>query len=107
MALGEGDLCDIDLLKEDMAQRVMSGLTEVPGSRRVSEYLYRFDQASLDSLFDIAEDLSVKFVKGVVEHELSHRGWLPVFIDRTAIEVYGRYFEKPMGSKDFGYMGPL
>ncbi|OAG28131.1 hypothetical protein TH606_03040 [Thermodesulfatator autotrophicus] len=30
----------------------------------------------------------------MVEHELFHRGWLPVFVDGTAIEVYGRYFEE-------------
>ena len=26
MALGEGDLCSIDLLKEDLAQRTLAGL---------------------------------------------------------------------------------
>ena len=94
MALGEGDLCDVDLLKEDLAQRTLAGLEEVPDSRRVSEYLCRFDEPSLTSLSDIAETISSQLVDSVVRYELSHRGWLPIFVDGTAIEVYGRYFEK-------------
>lgn len=93
MALGEGDLCDVDLLKEDLAQRIWAGLKEVPDSRRISEYLCRFDQASLEALSQIAENLSAKLVKGVVEYELSHQGWIPIFVDTTAIEVYGKNFE--------------
>jgi len=94
LALGEGDLCDVDLLKEDQAQRILAGLKDVPDSRRVSEYLCRFDQDSLEDLSCVAEKLCFKLVGAVVEHELSHRGWLPVFVDGTAIEVYGRNFEK-------------
>jgi len=94
IALGEGNLCDVDLLKEDLAQRTLAGLKEVPDSRRISEYLCRFDKNSLTSLSNIAESLASKLIKPVIEHEFSQRGWLPIFIDGTAIEVYGKYFEK-------------
>ena len=94
MALGQGHLCDIDLLKEDHAQRPLSGLEQVPDSRRVSEYLCRFNEASLEALSEISESLTRRLVDSVIEHEITQRGWLPVFVDGTAIEVYGDYFEK-------------
>ena len=94
IALGEGNLCDVDLLKEDLAQRTLAGFKKVPDSRRISEYLCGFDKNSLTSLSNIAKFLASKLIKPVIEHELSQRGWLSIFMDGTAIEVYGKYFEK-------------
>ena len=73
IALGEGNLCDVDLLKEDLAQRTLAGFKKVPDSRRISEYLCGFDKNSLTSLSNIAKFLASKLIKPVIEHELSQR----------------------------------
>ena len=59
----------------------------------ISKYLCRFDPASLEALSQVVEKLGAKLVRAMVEHELSHRGWFPIFVDSTAIEVYGKNFE--------------
>ncbi len=40
IALGEGNLCDVDLLKQNFAQKTLIGLKEVPDSRKVSEFIH-------------------------------------------------------------------
>jgi len=53
LAQGDGALRDIDrLLADDPRQKVL-GLSKVPGSRRLGEYLYRFDDFSASTIFPL------------------------------------------------------
>jgi hypothetical protein len=93
LAAGDGALRDVDRLGEDQARLEAVGLEQVPGSRRLGEYLTRFDEASLDELQAIARAVAVRVAPAVVSHLAETRGYVPVFLDGTAIEVDGSYVE--------------
>ncbi len=90
---GGGALSDVDVLREDAVGRTLLGLAEVPDSRRLGEYLSRFTAAEVAALEAVVQSVAREVVPGVVEHEVPSRGYLPVFVDGSAIEVAGRLFE--------------
>jgi hypothetical protein len=93
LAAGDGALRDVDRLGGDQARIEAVGLEQVPDSRRLGEYLTRFDEESLDELQAIARAVAVRVAPGVVSHLAETRGYVPVFLDGTAIEVDGSYVE--------------
>jgi len=93
LASGNGALSDLDALRADTAGQRLLGLDEPPSGRRLGEYLCRFGQGEVASLLGVARRLTAQVAPAVVEHEVAMRGYVPVFIDGTAIEVDGDLFE--------------
>ena len=93
LAAGDGALRDVDRLGGDQARIEALGLGQVPGSRRLGEYLTRFDGDSLDELQSIARAVALRVAPAVVNHLVQTRGYVPLFLDGTAIEVDGAYVE--------------
>jgi hypothetical protein len=93
LAQGDGKLVDVDRLRADEPRAQLLGLDEVPGSRRLSDYLARFDKESVDRLRGVALQLARMVGREVARHEEETLGYVPVFVDGTAIEVSGEYFE--------------
>lgn len=93
LAQGDGHLCDVDRLASDETQTTLVGLGRVPGSRRVSEYLSRFDARAVESLRGVAQEAAGEIVREVADHAAATAGYVPVFADGTAIEVTGEHFE--------------
>jgi hypothetical protein len=93
LAAGDGALRDVDRLGHDQARLEALGLEQVPGSRRLGEYLTRFDEKALDELQAIARAVAIRVAPAVVSHLVETRGYIPVFLDGTAIEVDGAYVE--------------
>lgn len=101
LAAGDGALSDVDRLRADEPRIETLALDQVPGSRRLGEYLARFDDSAIDDLMRVVRGTADQIVPSVIEHELETRGYVPVFLDGTAIEVDGQYIE---GAKH-GYDG--
>jgi len=101
LAQGDGCLVDVDRLGADTARTRMLGLERVPNSRRVGEYLGRFDSEAVGRLRAVASELAAEVGRQVAEAEQQRQGFVPVFVDGTAIEVSGRYFE----GAEVGYNG--
>lgn len=93
LASGNGALSDLDALRADMAGQQLLGLDEAPSGRRLGEYLSRFGEAEVDALLGVVQRLTAQVAPAVIEHEVSSRGYVPLFIDGTAIEVDGHLFE--------------
>jgi hypothetical protein len=93
LAAGDGALRDVDRLGCDQARMEALGLGQVPGSRRLGEYFARFDEESVDELQAIARAVATRVARGVVSHLVQTRGYVPLFLDGTAIEVDGTYTE--------------
>ena len=90
---GGGALSDVDILREDTVGRTLLGLDEVPDSRRLGEYLSRFGAAEVAALEAVVQSVAREVAPAVIAHEVDSRGYLPVFVDGSAIEVEGRLFE--------------
>jgi hypothetical protein len=90
---GGGALSDVDVLREDTVGRRLLGLEEVPDSRRLGEYLGRFTAAEVAALEAVVQSVARELAPAVIAHEVASRGYLPVFVDGSAIEVEGRLFE--------------
>jgi hypothetical protein len=93
LAAGDGCLRDVDRLSQDQARLAALGLEQVPGSRRLGEYLARYDESTLDELGAIARTVASRVAPAVVSELVETRGYVPVFVDGTAIEVDGAYVE--------------
>jgi hypothetical protein len=91
---GDGCLRDVDRLVVDDTRQGLLGLGEVPGSRRLGEYLVRFDGEAVERLRSVAREAARKVVPEVTSHLRRTRGYVPLFLDGTAIEVDGTHFEK-------------
>lgn len=94
LAAGNGALSDLDALCADPVGQRLLGLEQVPSSRRLGEYLSRFDETAVDGLLSLARSLSQQIVPAIIQHELDQKGYVPLFIDGTAIEVDGALFEE-------------
>ncbi len=103
LSAGQGHLSDVDALRCDAVARQLLGLKEVPDSRRLGEYLTRFRQAEIDRLTQVAGSLARKIAPAIIQHEADSKGYVPVFIDGSAIEVEGGLFEKAA----IGYSGDV
>ncbi len=93
LASGNGSLSDLDALREDGVQRELLGLSSAPSGRRAGEFLSRLTKRDVESLRGVARHLSRCVAPEVVAHELEEKGYVPVFVDGTGIEVSGRLFE--------------
>ena len=93
LASGNGALSDLDALRADTVGQTLLGLEAAPSSRRLGEYLMRFGPAEVDALVAVARSLTKQVAPAVIEHEVTHRGYVPLFIDGSAIEVDGALFE--------------
>ena len=94
LSAGNGALSDLDALRADDVGRHLLGLREAPSSRRAGEYLARLEKVHVKTLLGVARRLAARVAPAVVEHEVATRGYVPVFVDGTAIEVEGALFEK-------------
>ena len=94
LAAGNGALSDLDALRSDEVGRRLLGLRTAPSSRRAGEYLARLEKRHVKTLLGAARRLSAQVAPAVVDHEVAARGYVPVFVDGTAIEVDGALFEK-------------
>ncbi len=93
LAAGNGALSDLDALRADPVGQALLGLSDAPSGRRLGEYLCRFGGAEVARLRAIAHQLARQVAPAIVEHCVKTQGYVPVFVDGTAIEVDGRLFE--------------
>jgi hypothetical protein len=100
LAQGDGALSDLDRFRADSARVVLSGLERVPGSRRLGEYLGRFHAGAVRALQGVAQDLDAMVLAQVVEQAKAELGYVPLFIDGSAIEVAGHYEGAGTGYND-------
>lgn len=91
---GGGALSDVDALRCDDTSRRLLGLSEVPASRRLGEYLSRFGAGDVERLERLVGSVAAELAPEVIAHEQHCRGYVPVFVDGSAIEVDGRLFER-------------
>lgn len=92
LACGDGTLQDHDRLRDHRANRTLLGLGHVAGSRRLGDWLRQMRRRHAESLRGIATALAVKVAPLVIDAERSARGYIPIFLDGTAIEVKGKNF---------------
>lgn len=92
-AQGDGKLLDVDRLLADETRQELLDLKDVPGHRRLGEYLFRFDDYWVERLLGVAHGVAGRVAPEVIDHELSRHGYIPVFVDGSAIEVTGNNFE--------------
>jgi len=100
LAQGDGALCDVDRLAADEARVRLLALSDVPDSRRAGEYLTRFDEAAVARLRAVAQTVAGQLLGEVAAHARTQWGYVPVFIDGSAIEVSGAYEEAAVGYDD-------
>lgn len=93
LAAGNGALSDLDALRVDTAGRRLLGLQTAPSGRRLGEYLARFGEPEIDALLGVVRRMTAQVAPAVIEHEVARRGYVPLFIDGTGIEVDGELFE--------------
>ena len=94
LARGDGALSDLDALRGDMVARTLLGLRNVPEARRAGEWLARLRTRDVKGLWDAARRFAERVSPLVVAHEAETRGYVPLFIDATGIEVDGALFER-------------
>lgn len=94
LARGHGALSDLDALRADSVARTLLGLRRVPESRRAGEWLSRLGVADVKGLWSAAARFAERVSPAVVAHEVESRGYVPLFIDGTGIEVDGALFER-------------
>ena len=94
LAAGTGALSDLDALREDRVGQRLLGLRHVTSGRRLGEFLAHIDEVQLGTLHKVACSLARQVAPAVVEHEELVGGYVPVFIDGTAIKVDGMRFEE-------------
>ena len=97
---GHGALSDLDALRADGVARVLLGLREVPEARRAGEWLSRVSTADVKGLWAAAVKFAERVAPEIVAHELETRGYVPLFIDATGIEVDGALFERARRNYD-------
>ena len=97
---GDGSLSDLDALRADDTARVLLGLREVPESRRAGEWLSRVGAADVKGLWSAAVRFAERVAPAIAEHELETKGYVPLFIDATGIEVDGALFQWARGNYD-------
>jgi len=100
LAQGDGALCDVDRLAADQVRTRLLDLSRVPDSRRAGEYLTRFDEAAVARLRTVAQAVAGQLVEDVAAHARASSGYVPVFIDGSAIEVSGAYEGAAFGYDD-------
>ena len=97
LARGHGALSDLDALRADTVARALLGLRNVPEARRAGEWLSRVGTDDVKGLWGAAVRFAERVAPAIVTHELETRGYVPLFIDATGIEVDGSLFERTRG----------
>ena len=92
LARGHGALSDLDALRADTVASTLLGLGNVPESRRAGEWLGRMSTGEVKGLWNAAVEFAVRVAPAIVAHEMHTRGYVPVFIDATGLEVDGQLF---------------
>lgn len=93
LSRGDGSLSDLDALRADGVARTLLGLRNVPEARRAGEWLARLRPVDVKGLWEAARRFAERVAPLVVAHEVETRGYVPVFVDATGIEVDGELFE--------------
>ena len=93
LTAGCGKLRDLDDLREDEAACDALGLDRVSGSRRMGEWLARVTAVHVASLQTMCRDVATRIAPAVITAEVATRGYVPLFLDGTCIEAYGKQFE--------------
>jgi hypothetical protein len=101
LCTGMGSLADLDALACDKAVVQATGLAAALPSRRASEHLARFTPQTLSQLQAAARTVSHSVIATRAQALQAQLGYVPVFVDGSAIEVQGKHFE---GAKR-GYSG--
>ena len=70
LAQGEGGLAEVDRLAADPPRQKLLALGAVPDSRRLGEYLFKFDGRSLQALAQIGHSVSAAVAAEVMAQEL-------------------------------------
>lgn len=91
---GNGKLSDMDTLRADTPTVSLLGLEDVRGSKRMGEYLTLFTADSVKALYSVAHSLCKQVAPDVIQHFVEQKGYLPLFLDGSEIEVTGRHFEQ-------------
>ncbi len=94
LARGQGSLSDLDDLRSDRAASVLLGLRWVPESRRAGEWLSRLAVTDIRGLWHAAVAFAGRVAPSIIAHEVETKGYVPLFMDATGIEVDGRLFER-------------
>ncbi len=94
LARGDGALSDLDALRADPVARILLGLNRVPEARRAGEWLARLQVGDVKGLWQAARRFAERVAPWIVAHEVETRGYVPLFIDATGIEVDGALFER-------------
>jgi len=105
LARGHGALSDLDALRRDEVACALLGLGSAPDSRRAGEWLSRLGRSEVRALWGVARELARRVAPPVVTHEVATRGYVPVFVDGTGIEVDGSLFQwsRPLYDGSRGY----
>ncbi len=94
LACGHGSLSDLDGLRSDRAARLLLGLRRVPEARRAGEWLSRLAVTDVKGLWNAAVSFAGRVSPSIVAHEVETKGYVPMFMDATGIEVDGHLFER-------------
>ena len=94
LARGDGALSDLDALRADAVARTLLGLHNVPEARRAGEWLAKVRTGDVKGLWEAARRFAERVAPLVCAHEVETRGYVPLFIDATGIEVDGELFER-------------
>ena len=94
LARGHGALSDLDALRADTVARALLGLRNVPQAHRAGEWLARVGIDDVKGLWGAAVRFAERIAPAIVTHELETKGYVPLFIDATGIEVDGSLFER-------------
>jgi len=93
LCAGNGSLADLDALACDSGAIAASGMTKSLNSRRASEHLGRLTDRSLAQLQGVCRQLCASIVASRAQELQDTLGYVPVFVDGSAIEVRGKQFE--------------
>ncbi|MDE0225404.1 MAG: transposase [Gammaproteobacteria bacterium] len=93
LARGHGALTDLDALRADHVASTVLGLRKVPEARRAGEWLGRMRAGDVKGLWQAAVAFAARVAPAIIDHEVRTKGYVPLFIDATGIEVDGRLFQ--------------
>ena len=93
LARGHGALTDLDALRADKVASTLLGLGNVPEARRAGEWLGRMRPSDVKGLWHAAVEFAARVAPTIVDHEVRTKGYVPLFIDATGIEVDGQLFQ--------------
>ena len=93
LSMSKGHLSDLDDSRHNSVYRLLTGLGEMPCSRRMGEFLRRFRPSDLSRLRQVVAQWLGPLTAEVARRNRDSEGFVPVFIDGTDIEVDGKCFE--------------